>query len=282
MCIPYTQKLTGSPSSIHVKQLSSQYVSALQGFLFNVSSDTFMQRNGDWIVNLNSSRPHQKLRFMMGKATCDSIGKYEISIEYDDGNVTSNKFEISLKDPQLQHSVTRIDDNIHIHCEMIKTCMASSLALFVNDGNSSRMIPNINVCSNNDQQSGTTVSVDAILGASWFSGNTTISCVPLITDSELAANLTSTTRIPVCEGDCVPDCKDDPQGEAYFPDKNDCTQFYQCSNGQLVSQSCSPSTYWSTSECTCVHFDDKMCNRDTNKFLIPLLSIEKCTNASLV
>lgn len=84
-----------------------------------------------------------------------------------------------------------------------------------------------------------------------------------------------------CFIDCVPDCTDDPQGEAYFSDKNDCTKFYQCSNGQLVSQSCSPSTYWLTSKCTCVHFNDEICNKDTNRFLSPILSIEKCANASL-
>ncbi|CAC5405608.1 unnamed protein product [Mytilus coruscus] len=282
MCIPYTQKFTGSPSGIHVKQLSSQYLSALHGFSVNVSSDTFEQQNGGWIINYNSSRTDQQIRFMMGKAKCDSIGIYKITIEYGDGNVTSSEFEIKLKDPQLQQSVTRINDSIHVHCEMIKTCMASSLALFVNDEGSSRMIPDINVCSNNDKESGTTVSVDAIIPASWLSGNMTISCVPLMTDPKLAANLTSTTGIPVCEGDCVPDCKDDPQGEAYFPDKNVCTNFYQCSNGKLVSQTCSLSTYWSTSECTCVHFDDEICHRDTNRFFKPLLSIEKCTNASLV
>ncbi|XP_052104381.1 uncharacterized protein LOC127737590 [Mytilus californianus] len=282
ICIPYTQNFTSNPSGIHVKQLSSQYFSALQSFSINVSSDIVLLKNGDWIVNFNSSRTDQQLRFMKENATCDSVGIYEITIEYDDGNVTFIEFEISLKDPQLMQRVTRINDNIHIHCEMIKTCMASSVALFVNNGKSSRLIPNIDVCSSNDKNSGTTVSVDAIIPVSQFSENQTISCVPLMTDMQLAANLTSTSGIPVCEGDCVPDCKDDPQGEAYFPDKDDCTNFYQCSNGKLVSQTCSLSTYWSTSKCACVHFDDEICNRDTNSFFKPLLSIEKCTNASLV
>ncbi|CAG2245041.1 unnamed protein product [Mytilus edulis] len=146
---------------------------------------------------------------------------------------------------------------------------------------SSRLIPDIDVCSFTDKNSGTTVSADAIIHVSQLSENQTISCVPLMMNMELAANLTSTSGIPVCDGDCVPDCKDNPQGEAYFPDKNDCTQFYQCSNGQLVSQSCSPATYWSTSKCTCVHFNEDICNKDTYRFLSPLLSIEKCTNASL-
>ncbi|XP_071165340.1 uncharacterized protein [Mytilus edulis] len=282
MCIPYTQKFTSSPTGIHVRQLSSQYLSILQGFSVNVSSDEFEQQNGSWIINFNSSRTDQQLRFMKGKATCDSVGIYEITIEYDDGNVSSSEFEIKLKDPQLQHSVTRINDSIHVHCEMIKTCVASSLALFVNDGGSSRMIPNMNVCSDNHQESGTTVSADAIIPASWFSGNMTISCVPLMTDPGLAANLTSTTRIPVCEGDCVPNCTDDPQSEAYFPDKNDCTKFYQCSNGKLVFQTCASTTYWSPSECTCDHFDDEICNKDTNKFFKPLLAIEKCTKTLFV
>ncbi|VDI20101.1 Hypothetical predicted protein, partial [Mytilus galloprovincialis] len=258
ICIPYTQKFTSSPSGIYVRQKSSQYLSVLQGFSVNVSSDDFEQQNGGWIINYNSSRTDQQLRFMMGRATCDSVGIYEITIKYDDGNVSSGEFEIKLKDPQLQHSVSRINDSIHVHCEMIKTCVASSLALFVNDGGSSRMIPNINVCSDNHQESGTTVSADAIIPASWLSGNMTISCVPLMTDSGLAANLTSTIRIPACEGDCVPDCKDDPQSEAYFPDKNDCSKFYQCSNGKLVFQTCGSSTYWSPSKCTCDHFDDEI------------------------
>lgn len=105
-----------------------------------------------------------------------------------------------ITDSKLEQRVTRINNTIHVYCGMMKTCKASSLALFVNDGNSSRMIPNINVCSNNDEESGTTVSADAKIPASRFSRNQTISCVPLMTDPELAANLTSTTGIPVCEG----------------------------------------------------------------------------------
>lgn len=103
-------------------------------------------------------------------------------------------------DPQLKQIVTRINDNIHVHCEMTKTCMASSLALFVNDGGSSRLIPDIDVCSFTDKNSGTTVSADAIIHVSQLSENQTISCVPLMTNMELAANLTSTSGIPVCEG----------------------------------------------------------------------------------
>ncbi|XP_076095329.1 uncharacterized protein LOC143066215 [Mytilus galloprovincialis] len=279
ICIPYTQQFTSNPSGIQVKQVSSQYFSALPSFSINVSSDTVSQKNEDWIVNFNISRPDQQLRFIKENATCDSIGIYEITIESDDGNDTSFEFEIRFQDPQLEQSVTRLNDKVFVHCEMKKTCMASSLALFVNDKGSSRLIPDIDVCSFTDKNSGTTVSADEVIHVSQLSENQTISCVPLMMNMELAANLTSTSGIPVCEGDCVPDCKDDAQGEAYFPDKNDCTQFYQCSNGQLVSQSCSLSTYWSTSKCTCVHFNDEICNKDTNS---PLLSIEKCTNASLV
>ncbi|VDI12038.1 Hypothetical predicted protein [Mytilus galloprovincialis] len=275
ICIPYTQQFTSNPSGIQVKQVSSQYLSALPSFSINVSSDTVSQKKENWIVYFNISRPDQQLRLMKENATCDSIGIYEITIEYDDGNFTSFKFEISFKDPQLKQIVTRINYNIHVHCEMTKTCMASSLALFVNDGGSSRLIPDIDVCSFTDKNSGTTVSADAIIHVSQLSENQTISCVPLMTNMELAANLTSTS-------DCIPDCKDDPQSEAYFPDKNDCTKFYQCSNGKLVFQTCSSTTYWSPSKCTCDHFDDEICNKDTNKFFKPLLSIEKCIKASLV
>ncbi|CAG2231381.1 unnamed protein product [Mytilus edulis] len=281
ICIPYTQKFTRRPSGIQVEQVSSPYFSALSSFFIKVSSDTFSQKTGDWIVNFNISRPDQQLRIMKENATCHSAGIYKITIKYDDGNDTSFKFKISFKVPQLEQIVTRLNDKVFVHCEMKKTCMASSLALFVNDKGSSRLIPDIDVCSFTDKNSGTTVSADAIIHVSQLSENQTISCVPLMMNMELAANLTSTSGIPVCDGDCVPDCKDNPQGEAYFPDKNDCTQFYQCSNGQLVSQSCSPATYWSTSKCTCVHFNEDICNKDTYRFLSPLLSIEKCTNASL-
>ncbi|CAC5405604.1 unnamed protein product [Mytilus coruscus] len=283
ICIPYTQKFTSSPSSIHVRQLTSQYFNALEVFVVNVSSDNFVQQNGDWIVNFNSSRTDQQFRFMKEKATCDNIGIYEITLEYGDGNITSIEFEISLKDPKLQHSVTRINDSIHVHCEMRNTCKVKSLALLVNHGESSRLIPDINDCSNNDRNSSSTVSADAIIPVSRFSGNQTISCVPLMTDPKLAANLTSTMGIPVCGGgDCVPNCKDDPHGVAYFRDRHICNIFYQCSNGDMISQTCPLSTYWSHSECTCVHFNDEICDRITYRFFQPVTSFVKCTNASLV
>ncbi|XP_076095328.1 uncharacterized protein LOC143066214 [Mytilus galloprovincialis] len=98
VCIPYTQQFTSYPSSIQVKQVSSQYFSALPSFSINVSSDTVSQKRKDWIINYNISRPDQPLRFMKENATCDSIGTYEITIEYDDGNVTSFEFEISFGD----------------------------------------------------------------------------------------------------------------------------------------------------------------------------------------
>ncbi|VDI45014.1 Hypothetical predicted protein [Mytilus galloprovincialis] len=281
ICIPYTQKFTSSPSGVHVRQLSSQYFSKLEVFSANVSSDEFVQQFGNWIINFNSSRTDQQFRFVKEKATCDSIGNYEITIDYGNENVTSFEFEIGFKDSKLEQRVTRINNTIHVYCGMMKTCKASSLALFVNDGNSSRMIPNINVCSNNDEESGTTVSADAKIPASRFSRNQTISCVPLMTDPELAANLTSTTGIPVCEGgDCVPDCRNDPQGEAYYPDKYICNIFHQCSNGDTISQTCPLSTYWSPSKCTCVNFDDEICDQNTYRFYKPLMSIDKCTNAS--
>lgn len=283
ICIPYTQKFTSNPSGIHVRQLSSQYFSKLEVFSANVSSDEFLQQIGDWIINFNSSRTDQQFRFVKEKATCDSIGNYEITIDYGNETVTSFEFEIGFKDPELEQRVTRNNDTIHVHCEMIKTCLASSLALFVNDRGSSRLVPDINVCSSNDKENGTTVSADVMIPVSQFSENQTISCVPLMTDPELAANLTSTTGIPVCEGgDCVPDCRNDPQGEAYYPDKYICNIFHQCSNGETISQTCPLSTFWLPSKCTCVYFDDGICDQNTYRFFKPLMSIEKCTNASYV
>lgn len=282
ICIPYTQKFTGYPSVIHVRQLSSQYLSAHQEFSVNVLSDTFVQNNGDWIINFNSSRTDQQFRFVLENATCDSIGIYEITIKYGDGNVTSFEFEIVLEEPKLKHSVNRINNSIHVHCEMTNTCQTSSIALIINNEESSRLIPDINDCSNHDKKSSSTISADAIIPVSRFSENQTISCVPFMTDPKLAANLTSTTGIPVCEGaDCVPNCKDDPHGIAYFRDKHICNIFYQCSNGDMISQTCSPSTYWSHSECTCVHFNDGICDPKTYRFFQPVMSFEKCTNAPL-
>ncbi|XP_052104382.1 uncharacterized protein LOC127737591 [Mytilus californianus] len=282
ICISYTstQKVTSSPSSIHVRQLTSQYFNALEVFDVNVSSDNFVQQNGDWIVNYNSSRTDRQFRFFKETATCDNIGIYEITIEHDDGNITSAEVEIGLKDPKLQHSVTRINDSIHVHCEMTNTCKARYLDLIVNNGESSRLIPTMNECGNNDKKNSSTISADVIIPVSRFSGNQTISCVPLMTDPELAANLTSTMGIPVCEGaDCVPNCKDDPHGIAYFQDKHICNIFYQCSNGDIILQNCSSSTYWSHSECTCVHFDDEICDGKTYRFFQPAMSFEKCTKA---
>ncbi|CAG2220509.1 unnamed protein product [Mytilus edulis] len=178
-------------------------------------------------------------------------------------------------EPQLNHSVTRYNDSIHVHCEMTNTCKTSSVALFLNDGESSRLIPVMNDCSNHDRKSSSKVSADAIIPTWRFSGNQTISCVPLMTDPELAANLTSTTGIPVCQGtDCVPNCKDNPHGIAYYGDKHICNIFYQCSNGEIVLQNCSSSTYWAQSECTCVHFDDDICDRKTYRFLKPVLFLK--------
>lgn len=84
---------------------------------------------------------------------------------------------------------------------MTNTCKARYLDLIVNSGESSRLIPAKNECSNNDKKNSSTITADAIIPVSWFTGNQTISCVPLMTDHKLAANLTSTINIPVCEGD---------------------------------------------------------------------------------
>ncbi|CAG2220506.1 unnamed protein product [Mytilus edulis] len=190
-----------------------------------------MQQNEDWIFSFNSSRHNQQFRFVQEKATCDNVGKYEITIEYRSGN-------------------------------------ARYLDLIVNIGKSSRLIPVINECSNNDKKNSSTITANAIIPAAWFTGNQTISCVPLMTDPELAANLTSTTGIPVCEGyDCEPNCKDDPQGIAYYGDKHFCSIFYQCSNGDMILQNCSAPTYWSHNVCNCVHFDNTICDRTTLRFI---------------
>ncbi|VDI45015.1 Hypothetical predicted protein [Mytilus galloprovincialis] len=278
ICISYTstQRATSSPSSIQVQHMTSQYFNALEVFKVNVSSNNFVQQNGDWKVYYNSS--DQQFRLFKEKATCDNMGNYTITIKYDDGNTTSHEFEINLEDPKLQQRVTRINDSIYVHCEMTNTCKARYLDLIVNSGESSRLIPAKNECSNNDKKNSSTITADAIIPVSWFTGNQTISCVPLMTDHKLAANLTSIINIPVCEGDgCLPNCKDDPQGAAYFQDKHICNIFYQCSNGDIILQNCSNETSWSHSECTCVHFNDDICDKKTFRFFQPAMSFAKCT-----
>ncbi|XP_076096462.1 uncharacterized protein LOC143067240 [Mytilus galloprovincialis] len=182
--------------------------------------------------------------------------------------------------PTLKHSINRINDSIHVYCEMKNNCKTISLNLFVNDGDSSRVIPTINDCSNPDRKSSSKIIAEAIIPVSWFSGNQTISCVPFMTDLQLAANLTSTMSIPVCEGDnCEPNCKDDPHSIAYFQDKHLCNIFYQCSNGDIFLQKCLNGTSWSHSKCTCVHFDNEICDTKTNKFFQPAMSFEKCAKS---
>lgn len=85
------------PLFIYVRQLSSKFLRALKVFTFNVLSATFVQKIGDWIVDFNSSRHEQQIRFVQEKATCDNVGKYEITIKYSGGNVTSFVIEIVLK-----------------------------------------------------------------------------------------------------------------------------------------------------------------------------------------
>lgn len=92
------------------------------------------------------------------------------------------------------------------------------------------------------------------------------------------------TELTTCSSftDCVPKCKDDPQGAAYFQDKHICNIFYQCSNGDIILQNCSNETSWSHSKCTCDHFDDEMCDRKTYKFFQPAMSFAKCTKRTWV
>lgn len=97
ICIPYTQQLTSDPSVIHISQLSTQYLRARKVFSFNVSSTSFVQQNGVWIVSYNSSRLDQPIIFVQEKATCDNIGNNEITIVFTDGNVTSFESEIILE-----------------------------------------------------------------------------------------------------------------------------------------------------------------------------------------
>ncbi|XP_071165344.1 uncharacterized protein [Mytilus edulis] len=283
ICITLTEEFTSSPSRIHVRQMSSQYLGSLQSFSVNVSIDPFVQHNEDVIIGYNSSRTNKEFRFALKKATCDNVGKYNITFEYSDGKVKSLKWKFRLEEPTLKHSVNRINDSIHIRCEMKNNCKTGSLNLFVNDGDSSRMIPTMNDCSIPDRKSSSKIIAEAIIPLSWFSGNQTISCVPLMTDQKLAANLTSTMGIPICEGDsCKPNCEDDPYGIAYFQDKHLCNIFYQCSNGDIFLQKCLKGTSWSHSKCTCVHFDIAICDWKTFKFFQPAMSFEKCTKLKQV
>ncbi|VDI47873.1 Hypothetical predicted protein [Mytilus galloprovincialis] len=81
---------------------------------------------------------------------------------------------------------------------MTANCIASSLILDVNHEQPSKEVPDTNVCSYNDMTSGTKLSVDQTFHISKFSENQTISCVPVMKNIELAANLhlTSTTTLP--------------------------------------------------------------------------------------
>lgn len=108
ICISYTstQTATSSPSSIQVRHMTSQYFNALEVFKVNVSSDSFVQQIGDWIVYYNSS--DQQFRLFEEKATCDNMGNYTMNIKYDDGNTTSHEFEIYLKGNYILY----IDNNI--------------------------------------------------------------------------------------------------------------------------------------------------------------------------
>ncbi|XP_063425991.1 uncharacterized protein LOC134709772 [Mytilus trossulus] len=277
ICIPFTQKFTVNPSRVNITQKSSQYCIALQGFSVNVSSDIFVRQIGDWIIYFNSSRTYQQFRFVKKTATCDSIGIYELSLYNGVDNLTPFEFTIRLKDPTLQQSVTRIYGFIHVHCEMTANCIASSLVLVVNNEPTSKELPDTNVCSNNDMMGGTKLAVDETFRISKLSVNQTISCVPVMKNIELAANLTSTTTVPFCEGDdCVFGCKEESQSISYYSNIDFCDRFYQCSNGILVSHSCGNGTYWSPSECNCDHFDGAICDQKTKRFSKPVTS-KKCS-----
>lgn len=97
ICIPFTQKLTGYPSRVHVRQKSSQYCIELQqGFSVIVSSDNFVRQIGDWIIYFNSSS-YQQFRFVKTTATCNSIGIYELALFNGVDNLTPFEFTIRLK-----------------------------------------------------------------------------------------------------------------------------------------------------------------------------------------
>lgn len=84
---------------------------------------------------------------------------------------------------------------------MTANCIASSLVLVVNHEQPSKEVPDTNVCSNKDRIGDKKLSVDKTFRISKLSENQTISCVPIMKNIELAANLTSTTTLPFCEGD---------------------------------------------------------------------------------
>lgn len=92
------------------------------------------------------------------------------------------------------------------------------------------------------------------------------------------------TKLIACSSfsGCVPNCKDDPQGAAYFQDKHICNIFYQCSNGDMILQNCSNETSWSHSECICVHFNYDICDKKTFRFFQPAMSFAKCTKMTWV
>ncbi|XP_071165346.1 uncharacterized protein [Mytilus edulis] len=98
ICITLTEEFTSSPSRIHVRQMSSQYLGSLQSFSVNVSIDPFVQHNEDVIIGYNSSRTNKEFRFALKKATCDNVGKYNITFEYSDGKVKSLKWKFRLED----------------------------------------------------------------------------------------------------------------------------------------------------------------------------------------
>ncbi|CAG2207435.1 unnamed protein product [Mytilus edulis] len=73
ICISYTspQRATSSPSSIQVQHMTSQYFNALEVFKINVSSNNFVQQNGDWKVYYNFSDQQFSLKYFYSREVKD-------------------------------------------------------------------------------------------------------------------------------------------------------------------------------------------------------------------
>ncbi|XP_060524689.1 peritrophin-48-like [Cylas formicarius] len=83
---------------------------------------------------------------------------------------------------------------------------------------------------------------------------------------------------------CITDSSDESgnfclNGE-YYPDNTDCTKYYQCSNGMLISMVCAPGLHFSPSFKVCTYTEEANCTITTLSIDMPSSTFEIRTQTS--